>query len=141
MRFSIDDVATTLKISKKTIYKYFASKEELAVAIYEKYYHDADKQLQEMIAANENDLFKELLLLYYQSFCMVRKEIFNKYALNKTIRERAMSCHEHIWQGIRSILPPQESEILKTIIDGAFEKFDNRKLSLTQMIEKLQRLV
>ncbi|HIT17242.1 MAG TPA: TetR/AcrR family transcriptional regulator, partial [Candidatus Caccosoma faecigallinarum] len=38
LRFSIDLLAKELKISKKTIYKYFKNKEALAMAIYEKFY-------------------------------------------------------------------------------------------------------
>ena len=40
LRFSVDSLAEKLKISKKTIYKYFSNKEELAVAIYQRYYSD-----------------------------------------------------------------------------------------------------
>lgn len=35
LRFSVDTLAERLKVSKKTIYKYFPTKEVLAYAIYE----------------------------------------------------------------------------------------------------------
>ena len=34
LKFSVDTLAEKLKISKKTIYKYFPDKEALAVAVY-----------------------------------------------------------------------------------------------------------
>ena len=33
LRFSVDSIARELKISKKTVYKFFSTKEELAVAV------------------------------------------------------------------------------------------------------------
>ncbi|MGN1480125.1 MAG: TetR/AcrR family transcriptional regulator, partial [Acutalibacteraceae bacterium] len=42
LKFSVDTLAENLKISKKTVYKYFPDKETLALALYEKYYNDAE---------------------------------------------------------------------------------------------------
>lgn len=37
----MDTLAAELKVSKKTIYKFFSTKEALAVAVYEKFYSEA----------------------------------------------------------------------------------------------------
>lgn len=41
LRFSVDTLASELKVSKKTIYKFFSTKEALAVAVHEKFYSEA----------------------------------------------------------------------------------------------------
>lgn len=40
LKFSVDTLADGLKISKKTLYKFFPDKQALALALYEKYYTD-----------------------------------------------------------------------------------------------------
>ena len=44
LRFSIDSLADRLRISKKTVYKYFPDKDTLALALYEKYFDDTADQ-------------------------------------------------------------------------------------------------
>ena len=46
---TVDTVAKKLRISKKTVYKYFSSKEDLARAVYDKYYYDMDIKINEFI--------------------------------------------------------------------------------------------
>ena len=74
-----------LKFQKKTIYKYFSNKEELAVAIYQRYYSAIFSQAKLLCTKRLKDSYKELLLLYYDAKVMTRKEIFNKYILNDSL--------------------------------------------------------
>lgn len=53
LKFSIDTLADKLKISKKTIYKFFPDKESLALALYENYYADAAAQAHRLISGRE----------------------------------------------------------------------------------------
>ena len=85
LRFSVDSLAEKLKISKKTIYKYFSNKEELAVAIYQRYYSDIFSGAKLLCTKRSKDSYKELLLLYYDAKVITRKEIFNKYILNDSL--------------------------------------------------------
>ncbi|MGN0460910.1 MAG: TetR/AcrR family transcriptional regulator, partial [Ruminococcus sp.] len=41
LKFSVDTIASKLKISKKTVYKFFSGKEEMAYEIYKEYYRRA----------------------------------------------------------------------------------------------------
>ena len=101
LRFSVDSLAKRLKISKKTIYQYFPSKEALAYALYEKYYADTAQIVQNHLAHNEADLPSVLLRCYFDAACMVRREIFNKYCLNSTVGEFALRQHAALWSMIR----------------------------------------
>lgn len=67
LRFSIDLLAKELKISKKTIYKYFKNKEALAMAIYEKFYLDTKKKITQILKNKPKNYLFELLSLYLQS--------------------------------------------------------------------------
>ena len=79
LKFSVDLLANKLKISKKTIYKYFPNKEALSIALYETYYSDAVEQARELISKNTEESYKELLYIYFASNRITRKDIFNKY--------------------------------------------------------------
>ena len=63
LKFSVDLLANKLKISKKTVYKYFSDKETLAVALYESYYSDATEQAKELINKNTQSSYKESTLI------------------------------------------------------------------------------
>lgn len=139
LRFSVDTIAKQLKISKKTIYKFFPSKEELSVAVYQKFYNDADEQI-EKIFLSDDDKFLPLLSLYYQSFCMVKKEIFNKYSLNETIKQLAIKKHNSIKKQLQRLFLIDEKEIITTIIDGTFEKLNGEQLT-PQIAKKLEHLI
>lgn len=140
LRFSVDTIAKKLKISKKTIYKIFPSKEELAVAVYEKFYEEIIEKLFQADTAEHGNKFLRLLNLYYQSFCMVREDVFNKFALNETIRNLALKKHTEIRQSFKSLLPHDGTDTTVFIIDGVFEKLNGESLS-PLIAEKLERLI
>ena len=71
LKFSVDTLAEKLKVSKKTIYKYFPNKEALALAMYEQYYLEATRQADLMIHEGKDTLYRELLHLYYDSKKMI----------------------------------------------------------------------
>ena len=85
LKFSIDTLADRLRISKKTVYKYFPDKETLALALYEKYFDDATEQAKKLLDGCGRPARLGLLRLYYDAKVMTRGEIFNKYKLNGTI--------------------------------------------------------
>lgn len=63
LKFSVDLLANQLKISKKTIYKYFPDKEALSKTLYETYYLEASKQVKELLSQNTETSYKELLYI------------------------------------------------------------------------------
>lgn len=146
LRFSVDVLAEKLKISKKTIYKYFPTKEALAYAIYENYYAALKDEIQHIILAHDSAMIKELLLCYFNSSKMVRTEIFNKYCLNNTIGYFATENHLHIWNLIQPYVYPhpqdaQEAAIYKLIIDGTFHQAAATNINPINIIEMLRKII
>ncbi|MGN0818779.1 MAG: TetR/AcrR family transcriptional regulator [Christensenellaceae bacterium] len=140
LRFSVDDIAKELKISKKTVYKYFSKKEDLAVAVYEKFYDDLNQELNDAISSCGKGVFCQTIAIYYRSYCMIREELFNKYALNASIRELALNKHRIVREKFQSVLTPDEREIITLIIEGTFDKLKGERLS-PKITEKLERII
>jgi Transcriptional regulator len=141
LRFSIDLIAKELKISKKTIYKNFATKEELALAVYEQFYLKCNKSISQIIKAHNKDEKVSLLSIYYESFLMIKKDIFNKFTLNASIESFSLNEHEKLWNSISTILNFNNKEISKIIIDGSFEKLSSSNLSPKMIIEELVKIL
>lgn len=141
LKFSVDTLAEKLKISKKTIYKYFPTKEALALAMYEKYYSCSINRAKDMLAKEETDVHPALLHLYYDSKKMIRREIFNKYTLNEIISSYALGQNDILWSLISSTFKnpffTNDKETARTIVDGTFEKLCNTQQSPDTVIERL----
>ena len=142
LRFSIDEIARALKISKKTIYKYFATKEDLAIEIYKTFYGEALDRMHALEGElPQKHTATQMLTVYYRSHCMVRGEIFNKYSLNDNIRALALSNHDQIKARIEACLPQTEKAALMVIIDGSLQALCEHKAEEEKVIEKLVSLI
>ena len=141
LKFSVDTLAEKLKISKKTIYKYFPNKESLALAIYKKYYFEANQNVKIILEESGSDLYLKLLHLYYESMKMIRSEIFNKYKLNEVILSYAEQQNNSLWNTISNVFPNAKTEkdrnALQIIINGAFEKLYITQTDPGAVIERL----
>ena len=144
LRFSIDILAEKLKVSKKTIYKYFSTKEELAYAMYEKYYRELTKKITDVIYNNIPSKEEELLLCYFDSAGMVCTEIFNKYSLNRSVGSYALQQHRKIWNLIVPYLcenmSQDETETYKLIVDGSYDKTISCHGDAIKVIGMLRRI-
>lgn len=145
LRFSVDSLANSLKISKKTVYKYFPDKEALAIALYEKVFGDATEQVNRLNEQNTTTALQSLLHLYFDCKWMTREEIFNKYKLNQTICSYTAEKLDGLWALISASFAIKESgknkETLRMIIDGSFEKLCNAALRPDDVIERLVNLL
>ena len=143
LKFSVDTLAEKLKISKKTVYKFFPTKEALALAIYEKYYSDARKKADVILEKNESNLKFNLLQLYYESKKMIRSEIFNKYNLNDIIHAYTSAQNNTLWETISPIFRnnKKDTETLRIIIDGTLEKLCELEVNPENVIERLVQLI
>lgn len=137
LRFSIDEVARSLKISKKTIYKFFPTKEQLAIEIYKTYYENALRKIETISKTKSENFVAQMLEIYYLSHCMVRNEIFNKYALNANIRALAQTNHNYIRTFIENLLTQADKSALMIIIDGALQKLYENKAEEEKVIARL----
>ena len=145
LRFSVDSLAKRLKVSKKTIYQYFPSKEALAYAIYEQYYADAAQTVEPLLAQSTADLPAALLRCYFDAACMVRGEIFNKYCLNGAVGEFALCRHTALWEKLQPRLcgsmSAEEASTYRLIVDGAFDRVIAQRAQPDKVIAVLRRLL
>ncbi|MGM9644167.1 MAG: TetR/AcrR family transcriptional regulator [Eubacteriales bacterium] len=141
LRFSVDTLAEKLNISKKTIYKFFPTKEALALALYQRYYADAKEQASRLAAENSPASHSELLTLYLDAKSMTGCDIFNKYKLNDAIFSYTAEENDSLWAIILSSLPDgisqEEGFSLRVIVNGALEKICNEKITPSGVIDRL----
>ena len=141
LKFSLDGIAKKLKISKKTIYKYFPDKGALAKAIYEEFYGRAFEK-----ADRETDCpnaARTLLSLYCKSRYLISEGIFNKYSLNMELKEHTTALNDRLWQKAIRFLPTRlsDKEGIKLIIDGAVERCYAMSQPLSKIIKTLEELL
>ena len=145
LKFSVDTLADKLKISKKTIYKFFPDKEALALALYEKYFTDAKEKSQMLINSNAPSVRFDLLYLYFDSKIMIRRDIFNKYKLNESIYCYTAEQNYALWKIISEYFGEKTSqrdmETVRIIVDGSFEKLCNAHCNPDAVIERLVQLL
>lgn len=145
LKFSVDTIAEKLKISKKTIYKYFPNKEALALAVYEDFYFENMKKVQMLLDGSRDGLRTKLLYLYYEMKKMTRSDIFNKFRLNDVILSYAESQNNAVWEKISSVIvsgkSSEDAKVLKVIIDGAFEKLISMHGAPAPVIKRLEILL
>ena len=138
LRFSVDTLVDRLKISKKTVYKFFPDKEALSLALYEKYYGDARSRAAELGALEDAQSREELLRLYYDAKVMTRGDIFNKYKLNAAIDAFTARQNDALWELIAaSLRADDDSRTLRIIVDGAFEKLCRDGLEPDKVIKRI----
>lgn len=139
LRFSVDSLANSLKISKKTVYKYFPDKEALATALYEKFFLEASERAVALSRQSTLTAKKELLKLYFECKWMTRGKIFNKYKLNRTIYNYTAEKLDILWKRISADFTNPDT--LRIIIDGSFEKLCDAGLAPESVIERLVTLL
>lgn len=140
LRFSVDTLAARMRISKKTIYKHFASKEELARALYDTYYRDMSEQIKALAGRGSA---MDVLRLYCDAKYMTRREIFNKYQLNGPISSYVETLETELWLTVVKVLSLawDEEGTLRVILDGALEKLWETGQDPDRVLERLVRLL
>lgn len=144
LKFSVDTIASKLKISKKTIYKFFPDKETLAYEIYKEYYSRISEKVS-IIEKSGNNISFRLLMVYWDASFMIRSEIFNKYKLNDCIYTYVMKLQNELWTRIISLIDPSASQTDKTIyraiIEGAFGNAEKYSAPSELIAEKLVKIL
>lgn len=137
LRFSVDSLAARMGMSKKTIYKYFPTKEALAKALYQQYFHEARQQAGLILDGQRGQAATTRLLgLYYQAYAMVNPGVFNKFALNEELRIFAEKEMRQLYAMIAPALT-SKPEALRPILDGTFEYLYTRSLPGDEVIRTL----
>jgi AcrR family transcriptional regulator len=106
-RFSVDDLSLSLHVSKKTIYAFTPSKEDLARWLYTKAYTNFQNSLKE--ASKDFDelgySFYQVLERYADLLSITQEDTFNRYSLSndieKTAKENLLLAREDMWTFIK----------------------------------------
>lgn len=145
LRFSVDTLAERLNISKKTIYKFFPTKEALAFALYQKYYADIKAQANLLTKESSVCTHRKLLSLYFDAKSMTSADIFNKYKLNEALfaytAEQNDKLLDIIFLSSEDGISKQDKISLRIIINGSFEKLCNEKIAPDGVIDRLVNLL
>lgn len=145
LRFSVEALAKKLNISKKTIYKYFPTKEALAFALYQRYYADIKAQAYQLTTESSVLAHSKLLSLYFDAMSMTSCDIFNKYKLNETLRSYTAEQNDNLLEIILSSLgdsiSEQDKKSIRIIINGSFEKLCNEKIAPAGVIDRLVNMI
>lgn len=92
-RFTVDDLSSSMHMSKKTIYAFASSKTELAKWIYQEAYEDFDDCLKNALEnpALSQAPFLSLLLSYGTLLVINQETTFNRYSLDSSIKSSSLS--------------------------------------------------
>lgn len=144
VKFTIDDIAAELRISKKTVYKYFKGKEELAAAVFDKIISDTIAKQQSILASINTIRYKikEYLIEYIEIYRLTSSEIFNLYSLSKQLRDGIVLRINDNWCGVEELFEEyfiQQDKldcniaIMRIIIEGSYDKiyheFNRRRIA------------
>lgn len=141
LKFTIDDISTSLKISKKTIYKYFVNKETLVKAVYKFIYINIFNELIKITndKYNEDQLFN---LLNNYSFALFYKadQVFNLNSLTIELESFVNKELNEIWILIHGYIEFTKKDIIRTIIDDSIKesfKNNNKKDVINKLVDLL----
>lgn len=133
VKFTIDDIKDKLNISKKTVYKYFASKEELAQASFYYIIEKSKQKQKNIMSENKNISDKVILCLleYMEIYRLKSEKIFNLYSLNMKLKADIEEKVNENWGKIIEIyhcaknddsIRNIDDKLFRIIIEGIFQK-------------------
>jgi len=129
-KFTIDEIAAELKISKKTIYKYFKSKDDIILE-YFKTTISSDKNSVEKTMNSNADFLEKIHKIIYSN---------HKYRLPVKLLNEAKLFYPHEWNEIEE-LKQYKLNAMKDILEKAsFEGKINSDINfpvLCKMLEKI----
>ncbi len=137
-KVTMDEIASGLRISKKTIYKYFQSKNELVNAVVRIYQKNIKKQLNEAVDSKENSILKMKALAEFMaefSINIDKRMLYDLQAyrpeLWKKIDNFRIHVIEEIWINIINAGKKEKNiinkpnDIIITIILGSIKEIIN----------------
>lgn len=123
---SIDELSRQLKISKKTIYQYFKSKDQLIEKLLKKHL-DVHKNSIEKIHNESEDVIKELLLIMQCSSYMLTQ-------INPQVFEDLQLYYKKTWKKFEQFKKEYVLDrIIKTLEKGQKQGFIRKNISLKLM--------
>ena len=131
--FNMDEIATNLKISKKTIYKYFNSKNELIVELVEEYFNNLNKAEDEIFNSTNLNTFEKierifcinnshlpLNLSYIEDLKDICPNLYNKASIK--LKDNWDKTFSLLNKGMEEgSIKRVNIEVIKAMVNGFFE--------------------
>lgn len=133
VKFTIDDIASYLSISKKSVYKYFDSKEEIIDSVIELMFEDIERQHYEILALKDIDIVEKLKRILVVNPSMMKTGDNKLAKLKELYPESYKKIKKHFesnWELTLSVLDecrqlklvkPVTDNVFKTILIGIFD--------------------
>lgn len=157
LRFTMDDLASELKISKKTVYKFFDSKEALLMAVAEDCFMKIkakEKEVLEDPSLSLLDRIERLIIAFPSEF-----QQFNWYAMEE-VAEKYPNVYSYVrnriendWEptlqlleeGKRTgVLREFDVRIFKAIVEGSIEHFltsNSLGINYTEALKEMMNIL
>jgi len=137
-KISMDDIATALKMSKKTLYKNFASKEILLCECIEIFWQEMSKQVEELMKENNNFKTKAKAV-----FTFVATKLS---ALNSFFIDDIMKNAPQAWKKIQTIKEESAFRRFNNLLDegvknGVFKKSFNKSLTVILYASAIETII
>lgn len=133
IKFTLDDIAKDLKISKKSIYKFFSSKEELMEESVKYVFSDISRQHEEILATDLPLLekFRAILLVYPRTFNVSGQAMDKLIELSPFLHGLIIEQFKINWELTFNVLDQcRKARVMKNISNECFRAimvglFDN----------------
>lgn len=136
--YSMDELATELGVSKKTIYQHFPKKKDIVMAFVELWMESDEKQLQEQVERNAHpiDLMLEILQSIQQDLSTINPILFQD--MRRFFPEAWELMYRFRNQCVRQLV---EGHILKGIEIGVFRAELNTEIVIELQLRIIDMIV
>jgi AcrR family transcriptional regulator len=141
LNFSVDSLVSSLHISKKTVYRYYHSKEDLALALFKRAY----QQFEDEITKKDPSLHS-LLVTYLKSLQFSRGDLFNRYSLNDQTKAYSDKLQDQLYISLCQVLvacdyaKPVSIKGFRLVLEGSLLEI-SKSQDIDQGIDSLIALV
>ena len=130
LRFTVDGLCKSLNISKKTLYKEFKNKEELAKIVYFNIYEELILEANTLIIAEISDLEKlyQMINILKEAYYFRQDKLLNRYSLKTDIINYSNKSIDTLFCIFEKVIKFSEFNYLL--------KYNNFKYMLSGMIKE-----
>lgn len=129
-KFTVDEIAAELKISKKTIYKYFKSKDDMILQYFEAII-SSDKESVEKTLRSNSEFLEKIHQIVYSN---------HKYKLPIKLLNEAKLFYPEEWNEIEKLKKYKLNVIKKLLEEAALEGKINSEVNLSVLSKMLERI-
>ena len=159
LKFTMNDVARSLHIAKKTIYQYFSSKEELLSAMLKSGFDDIQKEKQEIISSDldlTEKIRKVMIAMPHQYQVLDFRKLSDLHEKYPEVNKELVRYLENDWEPVIRLLEEGVKEnrirnisipILRAMFTASLESFlssdmlKEEQISYSEALEKMMDII